>query len=79
MPCQRLGRQRTAAPTRLTRGSLTWLLSLAAEKRQFGERQGVLVRDPTGEVAGWFVYYCHTGGGVGEVLQLAERRSTQTP
>ncbi len=59
-------------------GSLTWLLALAAEKRQFGELHGVLVRDPTGEVAGWFLYYCHSGGGVGEVLQLAARRSTQT-
>jgi len=58
-------------------GSLTWLLAQAAEKRQFGELQGALVRDAAGEVAGWFLYYCHTGGGLGEVLQLAARRSTQ--
>src|SRR5206468_2464432 len=59
-------------------GSLTWLLAQAAEKRQFGELQGALVRDAAGEVAGWFLYYCHTGGGLGEVLKLAARRSTQT-
>src|SRR5439155_1097840 len=33
---------------------------------------------PCRHLAGRFLYYCHTGGGLGEVLQLAARRSTQT-
>ena len=57
-------------------GSLAWLLDQAADKRQFGELRQRLVRGPGGEVAGWFLYY-REGGGVGQVLQVAARRSGQ--
>jgi hypothetical protein len=57
-------------------GSLPWLLAQAGEKQQFGALRRMLVRDPGGEIAGWFLYY-HTGGGVGQVLQLASRRATR--
>jgi hypothetical protein len=52
--------------------SLDWLLEQVAEKRQFGSLQRALVRDVTGAVAGWFLYFLNRGG-VGQVVQVAAR------
>ncbi len=57
-------------------GTLPWLLGQAAEKREFGELVGGLVRQPDGTVAGWFLHYVEPGG-TSEVLQLAGRPSSR--
>src|SRR5439155_333652 len=50
-------------------GSLSWLLDQAAEKHQFGELVGGLVRQSEGDVAGWFLHYIEPGH-TSHVLQL---------
>lgn len=57
-------------------GSLSWLLAHAAEKHQFGELAGGLVRQPDGAVAGWFLHYV-APGETSQVLQLASRPATR--
>lgn len=57
-------------------GALDWLLEQAAEKRQFGTLERALVRDPSGEVAGWFLYFLNPGGA-SQVVQLAARPAAQ--
>ncbi|HEY6854576.1 MAG TPA: GNAT family N-acetyltransferase [Gemmatimonadales bacterium] len=53
-------------------GSLPWLLGQAAEKHEFGDLTGGLVRQPDGAVAGWFMHYVEPGHTC-QVLQLAGR------
>ncbi len=54
--------------------SLAWLLGQAAEKHQYGELVGGLVRQSDGAVAGWFLHYVEPGR-TSQVLQLAGRPS----
>jgi len=42
--------------------SLQWLFAQLAEKAICGALRQVLVRGPTGQVAGWFVYCLNAGG-----------------
>jgi len=58
-------------------GALEWLLEQVAEKRQFGTLERALVRAPSGEVAGWFLYFLNPGGA-SQVVQLAARPAAQT-
>ncbi|MBI4419191.1 MAG: GNAT family N-acetyltransferase [Gemmatimonadetes bacterium] len=53
--------------------TFAWLLGQAAEKHQFGSLTGALVRQASGELAGWFVHYVERGG-TSEVVQVAARR-----
>jgi len=56
--------------------SLQWLFAQLAEKAICGALRQVLVRGPTGQVAGWFVY-CLNAGGTSAVIQVAARRSAE--
>jgi hypothetical protein len=51
-------------------GMLSWLLGQAAEKHQFGDLAGGLVRQADGAVVGWFLHYT-APGRTSQVLQLA--------
>lgn len=51
--------------------SLTWLLSLASAKRQFGALTGGVVRDAAGAAVGWVLYYRGSADRRAEVLQMA--------
>src|SRR5206468_11870395 len=55
-------------------GSLEWLFAQLAEKAICGALRQMLVRGPTGQVVGWFVYCLHASG-TSEVIQVAARRS----
>ena len=57
-------------------GSLEWLFAQLAEKAICGALRQMLVRGPTGQVVGWFVY-CLNASGTSEVIQVAARRSTE--
>lgn len=50
--------------------SLTWLLSLASAKKQFGSLSGGVVRDSAGAAIGWVLYYPGGKQGRAEVLQM---------
>lgn len=50
--------------------SLTWLLSMAAGKRQFGRLTGGVVRDAGGAAVGWVLYYGGSSARRAEVLQM---------
>jgi hypothetical protein len=52
--------------------SLRWVLDLAAQKQCWGRFRQTVVRDETGGVAGWHLYYVKPGA-VAEVLQVAAR------
>ena len=56
--------------------SLPWLFAQLAEKAICGTLRQMLVRGPTGQIAGWFVY-CLNPGGTSEVIQVAARRSAE--
>ena len=56
--------------------SLPWLFAQLAEKAICGALRQMLVRGPTGQIAGWFVY-CLNPGGTSEVIQVAARRSAE--
>jgi hypothetical protein len=55
--------------------SLTWLLKMAGEKRQFGLLRKRLVLHAGGEACGWYLYYLNPGG-VSQVLQFAAQRQS---
>ena len=57
-------------------GSLEWLFAQLAEKAICGALRQMLVRGPTGQVVGWFVYCLHASG-TSEVIQVAARRSAE--
>lgn len=52
-----------------TDGSTEWLMQRARAMTQHGELQAVCLRDSSGLVVGWYVYYAGRGRA-GEVLQL---------
>jgi len=54
---------------RYDRNSAKWLLELMASKPGAGAFQKVVVRQPSGEVAGWYLYYLNPGG-TSEVVQV---------
>ena len=49
-----------------------WLLARAAEKRMYGKLRKRLVRESSGDIAGWYLYYVEPGR-VSEVLQFGGR------
>jgi hypothetical protein len=53
--------------------ALDWVLGRAAEKTSMGTLQRASVRDDSGQVAGWFLYFL-SPQGVSQVLQIAARR-----
>ncbi len=53
--------------------TLQWLLQKAAEKKQPGNLQKVLVRANGGRILGWYLYYLHSKKQC-EVLQLGARK-----
>jgi hypothetical protein len=48
---------------------LAWLLSMARQKREFGEFTSSLLSDERGSAAGWYMYYPNPGE-IGQVLQV---------
>jgi hypothetical protein len=50
-----------------------WLLARAAEKKMYGALRRAVVREPNGDIAGWYLYYFRRGA-VSEVLQFGARR-----
>ena len=58
-------------------GSLSWMLALAAEKRQFGALYSARVRSARGAPDGWFLYY-FGADGVAHVLQIAARQRRES-
>lgn len=50
-----------------------WQLEELARRRDDGQVQGAIVRDPWGDPVGWFLYHANRGG-VGEIIQLGARR-----
>ena len=51
------------------RHSLNWLLEILESKNLHGRLRKTLVRKPSGEAAGWYIYYVNPGG-ISEVLQI---------
>ena len=49
--------------------TLDWLLRMAASKRGHGKLRSALVRDGSGSVLGWYIYYLKAGA-TSEVLQI---------
>jgi hypothetical protein len=51
--------------------ALEWLLAQATSKRRHGALHGALVRDWSGRIAGWFLYYLNDA--LSQVLQIGAR------
>ena len=49
--------------------SLSWLLQRAGQMHRYGRLQKVLLKTPSRELAGWYLYYVNPGGQ-SEVIQL---------
>ncbi len=49
--------------------SLRWLLKRASEKQMLGELRKGVIRNGSGEILGWYLYYIKQGG-IGQVLQF---------
>jgi hypothetical protein len=65
-----LGAQPAALRPEYDRASLEWLLAQVAMK-PYGSLQGCLLRETSGQVAGWFLYYLNRR--MSQVLQLGGR------
>lgn len=52
-----------------TDGSVEWLVARARAMTQYGDLQMLALRDGTGQIVGWYVYYA-SRGRPGDVLQL---------
>lgn len=50
--------------------SFEWLLARVGEIPHLGPLQALVVRDPAGVVAGWFLYFANPGG-IAQVMQVA--------
>ncbi len=48
---------------------LAWLISMARQKREYGDFTSALLSDEQGSVAGWYMYYPNPGK-IGQVLQV---------
>ncbi len=55
--------------------SLQWVLNHARQMHLFGTLQSILVREPSGEVIGWYLYYLKSGG-TSTVIQIAARKNS---
>src|SRR5262249_45914256 len=52
--------------------SFHWFLEMAGRKRMHGPLRKAVVRDASGDLAGWYLYYLEHGG-MGHVLQFGAR------
>ena len=50
--------------------SLTWLLSMAENKREFGKLHKLALHSGAGDLVGWYLYYEGTAKKAGQVLQF---------
>jgi GNAT acetyltransferase-like protein len=57
------------------RMSLAWLLDLLAGKKGRGVLQRVAVRDASGDLIGWYIYYLNPGG-ISEVVQIGASKAS---
>jgi len=55
--------------------SLPWLIRRAEKMKLRGELRKVALRDNSGAIAGWYLYYLATGGS-SDVLQMCARRGS---
>jgi hypothetical protein len=55
--------------------SLQWVLNHARQMHLYGTLQSVLVRDQSGEVIGWYLYYLKSGG-ISTVIQVVARKNS---
>ncbi len=62
--------RRCALRPAFDREALDWRLRLAARKQRHGALRGQAVRDPGGDVVGWYLYYA-SPDGMSDVLQIA--------
>lgn len=53
--------------------SLDWLMAFMERNRKRGTLAKALLRDESGRIAGWYIYYINRGA-VGEVVQIGGRR-----
>jgi hypothetical protein len=60
-----------------TKDGLGWLLGMAAKKEQYGKLQKVAVKDTSGGMLGWYMYY-GIPGNVAHVLQFAARKKKES-
>jgi hypothetical protein len=73
---QHLAGARALAPA-YEADSFHWFLEMAGRKKMHGTLRKAVVREPTGELAGWYLYYLEPGG-VGQVLQFGARPNAAT-
>jgi hypothetical protein len=66
---------RVAVSPQYDLASLDWLLAQARAKRRHGELQSRLLREPGGQIAGWFLYYLN--GATSRVLQIEAREGSE--
>jgi hypothetical protein len=55
--------------------SIRWLLDFMGRMNAYGSLRKVLLRDKSGEIIGWYLYYLKRGG-VGQVVQIGAARSS---
>jgi hypothetical protein len=53
--------------------SLNWLLAFMERRKAHGDLRKVVLRNSSGKVVGWYIYY-HKAGAIGEVVQLGGAR-----
>lgn len=56
--------------------TLTWLLDQAKRNIAYGELISSQLRNSSGEITGWYLYYLQKGG-LGEVIHLAARKKSE--
>jgi len=57
------------------RRSLPWLLEEANSKKCHGQLRKALVRNGSGQIVGWYMYYCNPNG-ISQVLQLVAAKDS---
>lgn len=57
------------------RGSIRWLLDFMGRMSAYGSLRKVLLRNKSGKIIGWYLYYLKRGG-VGQVVQIGAARSS---
>jgi hypothetical protein len=55
--------------------SLQWVLNHARQMYLYGTLQSILIRDQSGEVMGWYLYYLKSGD-TGTVIQIVARKNS---
>jgi len=51
------------------RDSLRWVLDFMGQMKTYGDLRQLVLRDQTGKMVGWYIYYV-TRGGIGEVVRI---------